>query len=254
MQLEEKSFYQITSLLNKTNSHYPLLESVLQGDMKGKVFADNLSGTRAALIINHLGWVYLIGDECPESFAAEVIEQLRNEGNFLWFGADKIWKDRIRKNISDDIKDLPRFHFEFNMNKFNTLRNIDYPCKIESITEENINRFCTKYEALHNFWNDQNVFLDKGFGYFIEENGEIISMILSAGINSQGAEIEIRTDENHRRKGHAKLLSIKFISRCISAGIKPKWDCNSKNTASVHLAQSLGFDFVEEYPMVFVTV
>lgn len=52
----------------------------------------------------------------------------------------------------------------------------------------------------------------------------------------------IETLVNHRRNGYAKASTSLAAHHLIEIGICPQWDCAYDNTASINLAQSIGYD------------
>jgi len=84
IELQKKDFHKIKSLLNQDNDHYPLLKSVISQTIEGRIFVDQLDelhqqkDCQSALIINKMGWVYLLGREDNEDFNEHVEEILKS--------------------------------------------------------------------------------------------------------------------------------------------------------------------------------
>jgi len=239
----------LTKIMGKDDKHYPLLHSVIQNDMRGFIYLNNNS--TKALIINKLNWVYVIGNKIDLNFDQEMIEILtkRESDNYIWFGMSKHWEKEIRKISGIDIKSYPRLQWKFNTKLFKRIEIKQNSFSYRKINKTNINKI---YSGINNsiidFWTSKGNFLKKGYGYYVEENNEIIGLIISAGIYNNEAEIDIFVNNRYQKQGIGKLLSIKFIQTCLENNIIPKWDCYKYNEGSVKLAKSLGFEIVNEYP------
>lgn len=255
MQLTPEQFHMTGHLLNDENSHLPLLASVLQRDLQGRIFVDDLHRIRSALIISRLDWVYFIGSNDCGDFKHEVIEilNLKSSGNYIWFGASDDWREIVKATVSKNVQDFPRFQNTFDEEVF---RKTTYSpsADILPINEASLDTVLLKYYQDANFWDSPSNFLSKGVGFYIQDRGEIVSAIMSASVTETEMEIDIHTDESHRRKGYAEMLSRAFINACLSKGLLPKWDCYSGNMPSMALAEKLGFFREKQYPLIFITL
>lgn len=88
-------------------------------------------------------------------------------------------------------------------------------------------------------------YVQKGMGFVITKNGEIISGASSYSVYEGGIEIEIDTKEEYRRKGFALICGARLILECLDRGLYPSWD--AQNKGSVALAEKLGYHFSHEY-------
>ena len=88
-------------------------------------------------------------------------------------------------------------------------------------------------------------YLELGRGMVILKNGRIVSGASSYTRYREGIEIEVDTVESERRKHLASAVCAALILRCLKEGLYPSWD--AQNMDSVHLAESLGYEFSHEY-------
>jgi len=77
--------------------------------------------------------------------------------------------------------------------------------------------------------------------YITLANGEAASIAYSSYIHENIIEIGIETAEAHRGKGLARLACAELIRHILEAKRIPMWSCRADNTASVKLAEKLGF-------------
>ena len=88
-------------------------------------------------------------------------------------------------------------------------------------------------------------FLEKGRGFVVLKDGNVVAGASSANCYCDGIEVEIDTDRAERRKGLATAVGAKLILSCLDDGLEPRWD--AATLISVHLAEKLGYRFDREY-------
>lgn len=80
-------------------------------------------------------------------------------------------------------------------------------------------------------------------GYFM--NGKLVSVCDAPDMPYMENAIQhtgIVTLKNERRKGYAKLTAALAAHHLIENGICPQWECHIENTASIALAESIGYE------------
>ncbi|HYO57094.1 GNAT family N-acetyltransferase [Archangium sp.] len=256
MLLAQKDYPLIFGLLDENSRRYPLLESLLQGDISGRVYVDNKDDIRAALVISRLDWVYLLGKHISEAFKGEMVSIFKEKesGSYAWWGADAGTRELARLHVSPNIKAYTRLRFSFNRDRFKAMEAPRLPVPIHGVNRQNLDRVLSKYYVQGSQWDDQETFLRKGLGYFIEDGGEIVSAVMSAAVSGGEAEIDVQTDKAYRGRGYAQYLCHRFIEDCLERGMLPKWDCFKENIPSVNSAKKLGFEVEGEYPLLHITV
>ena len=80
----------------------------------------------------------------------------------------------------------------------------------------------------------------------ILREGRIVSGASSYSRYLEGIEVEVDTVKEERQKGLARVCCATLILQCLSEGLYPSWDAH--NPISVHLAETLGYEFSHEYP------
>lgn len=88
-------------------------------------------------------------------------------------------------------------------------------------------------------------YLGLGRGMVILKDGKIVSGASSYTRYGEGIEIEVDTAPDERRKGLATIACAALILQCLDEGLYPSWD--AQNLHSVHLAETLGYEFDHEY-------
>ena len=77
--------------------------------------------------------------------------------------------------------------------------------------------------------------------FILLSDRKIVSMCKISDINFSGGNIVVWTDSNYRNKGFGKQVLAEAVKWCINNKIIPIYWVDSQNTASINLADSLGF-------------
>ena len=94
-------------------------------------------------------------------------------------------------------------------------------------------------------YKDYRAYKNLGLGIVVLKDGELVAGASSYSRYDKGIEIEIDTQEDHRRKELAYACGAKLILECLEEGLYPSWD--AQNKWSVALAEKLGYHFSHEY-------
>lgn len=98
-------------------------------------------------------------------------------------------------------------------------------------------------------WFSPQEFLNRGIDYCLLEGEKLASVCTSVFATRSGIEIDVHTEEAYQRRGFATLTAAALIDECLRGGRLPNWECFWDNDASSALANRLGFDMVEDYPV-----
>ena len=171
------------------------------------------------------------------------------------------WAELVRDTFNSDLegvselKEIKRYStFEdmsqFDVDKLNEIKSsAKEGFEILDIDEEIYNR-CLENEwskDLVGNYNDYEDYSKKGVGVVLldTKNNEIVSGASSYCTFEGGIEIEIDTNEQHRRNGYALICGASIILKCLEKGIYPSWDAHNKG--SIELAKKLGYKMKGEY-------
>ncbi|MED1565837.1 GNAT family N-acetyltransferase [Bacillus paramycoides] len=229
--------------------------SYLQGHM-GNAWVDNLENPTVAQITVGI-FVFYAGD--PNAEEAE--ELLYNLPDFTLAIVDSDeWKHRIETVHKGSIEKIQRFRFSKNPED---LDRVHIQKLLSTLPEEyeikKIDKDIAKASSFHELSEDFisqfdsiDDFIDRGVGYAILHNGQVVSAATSFSIYDVGIEIEIASHPNHRRKGLATVVASVLILDCLDRGKYPSWD--GANSESVKLAKKLGYTFKESYDTYFIDI
>ncbi|GMQ64145.1 GNAT family N-acetyltransferase [Vallitalea maricola] len=235
-ELKEQDFGRIKPLIDNISHSRALIFSVVEGNLKGRIFVDNMATPKTAFIEGE--FLYLVGFEDNTNFNKKLIKYIFDEKIpkskdkelilFLcsdkWMEIDKMFKKRGCITIQ-------RKTFSFDVDKYKEVRNrydkITYKDEVKKIKDTS------------------------NFGFRIVNNEEIISECMSIAVGSGEAEININTKEAYRRKGYATTVAMEFIDYCISNELIPNWSCWPFRKESINLAKKLGFNEKSDIPAIY---
>lgn len=97
-------------------------------------------------------------------------------------------------------------------------------------------------------WQNQENFLDNGFGFVALHGEEIVCWCLADVTAGEACEIGIETAISHRRCGLATAVTAATVEFCQQAGFKHiGWHCGADNPGSIGTAVNVGFVLERPY-------
>lgn len=191
------------------------------------VFAGNTHNEIARNVIQNLPLKCTIMPSPPEwiALAREIHGDKLVQGKRYSFSADELNKDILYELLNNNpYKGI--------------VKQIDY----ETAYQMSLNDL-QKFHFVN--YDSTNSFVEKGFGYCIKINNQVVSACTSTLVCNKGVEICIISDPNYREKGLATLVASKFILHCLENNLYPNWDAS--NQKSVGLAKKLGYIYIDSY-------
>ncbi|MGM0641904.1 MAG: GNAT family N-acetyltransferase [Thermotogota bacterium] len=245
----------IKELFSSLNFITPV-NSILEGNTPSKIYVDNLDDPSNAFIWNDFRYSYWVGDYNNKEFLFD-LEKLLNEDLFpkakkssdptmvLYPDTKEMLEntEKILKN-KHPLK-IKRQFFKLNKQKFNSLKyEENKDIEIKKMDEEFLYTIGKNIsEDIKTTWKSLGLFLEKGIGFVLLKNDEIISSCHSCFAGKMTFEINVNTyNSENRNKGYAKIVTSKFIEYCIEKNIEPTWECWKGNIPSENLAEKLGFE------------
>ncbi|PFM63467.1 GNAT family N-acetyltransferase [Bacillus cereus] len=230
-----------------------VLLSYLQGHM-GTAWVNDLENPTVAQITVGI-FTFYGGDPT----AVETEELLRNipERILVIVNSDE-WKKRLEAFHEKKIDKILRYKFKRNPELLNRTKLKSFITVLPNGYElRKIDKYIANNPTLHKVSEDFTSqfssiddYVNRGVGYSILYNGEVVCGASSYSIYDDGIEIEVATDPNHRRKGLATVVSAALILDCLENGKYPNWD--AANNTSAKLAEKLGYVFDKAYDTYFV--
>lgn len=232
-----------------TTFAYAVCDQVIDGE----VFANEK--LTAGLIRTANGIYYVFGHTDDQNYNEDLFSCIKKaiektEKRFTLFSSSDEWEMMIEERFSHVLRNIPRMKFQsvtFEERKRDCNKNIYEVKRIDRRDIERSSEFTEKYYK--DYWGSIEAFLNDGFGFYIEQEGLIISECVSIFSGNGFAEIDIVTHEAHQGKGLAQAVATRFIEHCMQNDITPCWDCYVDNTSSRKLANKLSFHNPIEYSL-----
>lgn len=261
-QISKENYPTIKSFINK-HKYKVSANSILDGNTKGEVFADDAINPTIALIwdksilvqifgiINDIVYFNTILKSIIDDYVAPYCALNNETGLLIAFFPQEHWILYSTKIIDDHyLLNSFRWVSEFNHQNYQVFRsrfNKTLPdgyqlCKVTQKVleaEQNIEFI----EEVLSTWTDINEFTAKGLGYCIIKNNKVIASAISCSVfNKKHYEISIDTfDEQERNKGLATQCALAYIDYCLENNYQPHWATDWDNIASQNLATKIGF-------------
>ncbi len=226
-----------------------MIWSCLQGHM-GKAYA---AGFQEAGESRPLSAAILTADFCffagvPHRELIQKVPEAHKEGIVILTAREPEWLQTIEEVWGKEAKKITRYGIKKDPGAFHpeklkayvneiprgySLHSIDANLYEKAMAQKWSRDFCSSFESAEDFCR-------RGLGVAALYKGKLVAGASSYTIYDGGIEIEIDTEENHRRKGLALACGASLILKCLERGLYPSWDAH--DLRSVSLAQKLGYE------------
>ena len=241
----------------------------LAGLTPGRVYVDDLNHPESAVIWNDYRFSYLAGDPADDAFCQGLVDLLDGEllpalggshdPTLVLYPDSTAWIDVLEHRLAAYkpqrlFRSLHRFsRVDFEQGA-GSLADPVQGFQLLPINAELCERFPDLAFAYELLWGGVHNFLARGFGFCMLADGELASACDSAFCAGGRAEIGVETRIPYRRQGLARQVAAVFIRESLERGLEPVWECWWENEASRSLAARLGFEWLEDYPVLFIEI
>ena len=262
VELQSDEFEKARAIFAGENTHVAI-NATIDGNCPGRIFVDDPATPMAAFIWNDIRYGFLAGDPDNNAFVASLSVLLgetllpeaegSHDPTLILYPYPQSWQAKIG-TIGGDYPPvtLHRRMFSFDPAHFITHDWKDHlptEFRMPSIDAEMLADEEELAGEMDFLWGDREKFLQRGFGFCLRNGGEIVSTCFSVFVSGNQHEISITTHPEYRKRGFGTLAAAAYIERCLQNDIEPVWQCWRDNTASVQLAQKLGFAPEMDYPV-----
>lgn len=228
-----------------------LIDSVLEGHFgEAHVLMDGDSIVAARLDSGAFTVIY--GDPGHESIES----LLRELPIFIVTPQDETWKEKFTEYFGEQAQEISFIQFSTKKLDQGNLEAI-----VEKLPEEY--QIVTLDAALapkamsdlnneyliENFKSPQD-FEERGIGFCILKDGQVVCAATSMAKSSTSIDIEIMTHKDFRRKGLATIAGAKLVLTCLEQDIEPVW--LAANHESELLANKLGYERSGAYGSLYI--
>ncbi len=253
-ELNMQEFNKVAHLLDKIDHNKSIIFSVIEGTAKGSIYVDDLDKPNTVFIFPENSFFYIAGNEKNNEFNNKlytlIFEDILGESNdaeMVLFPLSQGWKDKLnellkgKKAITIDRKTFSFDEVAFNTNKINISEKLLDGYSLKRIDKDIANKI-----NVTKSWKSIDEFLNRGIGYCIVKDNEIVSACYSIYVGKGEAEVDIFTKEEYMGQGFGKIVATSFIENCLKEGLSPIWSCWPFREASRALAKKLGFKGEED--------
>ncbi len=259
--LPSEEYKRVLQHLDKVPFDTFFARSVLENHLKGRVYVDSIEQPDTCYILHPYGLSLLLGEPSKRFESWLKTHMLGNrdtKSTHEWLQVHPdIWNDRVRSFLGEDLVSPKepydgtkvelhtRVNFEFNKDRFKGYCDGKRPTPPSGYRmveiEDGLFDSIEGTVVPKSFWDTPKDFIDRGKGFCILKDKDIVSWSYTAWVHGKVFEIGIETDPNYRGKGFAEMVSVRFIEHSLDNGLDPVWSCRLENTGSYRLALKLGF-------------
>lgn len=265
-ELNKNDFYRCNSLINQQGQIE--VKAVIEGINPGRIFVDNITSPSSGLVwLGNNDGFFFIGNEENEVFTNEinnfidaVIKPDAKKVGLNWFEGmgnqprwnkviEKVFEHRKLESWNQRVYTLQKENYQANYEA--TLEQGYIVRNINKTLYENISNDINNIEFLHSqilkSWSSPDEFFNKGIGYCIVYDNNIISVCFSVFVVENVHSVAIETLEAYRRKKLAQRIANRFVKDCLETDRLPYWDCMEDNEPSIAIAKNIGFTNLFNY-------
>lgn len=232
MKLVTTNHKQYQPLFQNYEHSIPIIYSSIEGQYSCYLYVDHLDNPTYGLLFTQFDFNYLGYINAFNIDQNEVKQTIKNHIKafdvkecimFAPTQEGELILESIFKSFNGVVDE--RFTFKLDIDEF---KKISKCVNVDNAVLE----YCKDYGARIEYPKCE-IYLDE----------KLVSYAKAFMIGQSSAEIDVFTDESHRRKGYAQICSIRLIQELLKNGIKPNWNAWWHKESSHLLAGKLGFKF-----------
>lgn len=258
--LPENRYNKVKNIFKKLSFNLAV-RSIIDKNTRGQIYVDKTDEPETALIWNEMTELFVSGkisDEVIKKITNLINQKIIHEANERYIPGFNIyypsieWKNKLDNIfIKNKVRKIKREYYEFNNEIYDWEKRKDDNLDLREINCDLLNSNYKNIEKLNgwvkSFWINGKAFEEKGTGYCLLKNDQIVSWCFSVYVKDKDYELAVATVKENQKKGYAKLVAARTVSRCIEENLNPQWHCNSQNTPSKKIAKDIGFKNIRDY-------
>lgn len=223
----------------------------IQGYM-GEAYVDKLPNPEVGMIIS--GEYSFFAGDIMNSQASELTDKLfdlnsSDETVCIFSDEEPEWEQFLMSVKKNNPQIVPRYgivqkDYTFDEQRLNDfIKQLSEGYKLVLFDEE------LYKQAMEETWSKEfcetflsaDDYLARGFGYAVTKDGKLVSGTSTMTVYDGGAEVQVATHPEYRRKGLAMVCASAFVLECQKRKIRPCWD--AANKISKKMALALGYEY-----------
>lgn len=225
-------------LFNAYEHNIPVIYSALEGQYESDLYVNDEQNPEFALLFTAFDYHYVGGHKNSIGIVSSIRDLVfskylkeKQSKEAILVTPNASWRN-IMKEVFDGYSEIvdKRYIYRLNHQKFQ---------QVDDFVQQKRLRLLLEQEAQMQSKSLYDVAK-------LEDDYKLVSYCSAFMLGGGHAEIDVKTDEAYRRKGYAKMTSIHLIKHLLNKSIEPDWTCWEHKIASQKLAESIGFEKVNE--------
>jgi RimJ/RimL family protein N-acetyltransferase len=222
----------------------PALWAVLKGNHTGKALVDEPQRPTQAVLRTDAVLTY---------FSARTQQAFLNQGIAFFRELGEVWlvwphETSLSPPEVESVTIVERLEFtDANPDTLNQLRSQLPAVFSMRVIDAQLLQRCAWRDEMAFYAGSTENFLAHGIGLCMMQDDEILVEAYASALGKTRAEIGAITNESYRGRGYAPIACAFLIEACQQRGYQAYWSCDADNTASMRVAQKLGFLQIRPY-------
>lgn len=236
----QQTFFKSSNRAHNFSGSPAFVSSVVERTIPGAIFC-----VKQSYVIRTDSGLYFVTGPVEEELYAFLQRCMTGDGRFTLFVTDTSWQQRLD---AAPLRKIPRYAYSLDTAVYQALPRLHPAYPIQRIDAKTI-MMSTEFPQVYyeEYWGSVAQFLAHGSGFCMMDEEQIVGEATAIFQSTTAAEVDIFTHPDYRGKGIAKQLAMAFIDHCLAQNITPHWDCDVRNTASIVLAEKIGFTTRKPY-------
>jgi hypothetical protein len=257
IELRQHAFEVVRPLFSGIEHSVALVHSVIEGNSRGRILVDRLESPSSAYLILEGAFHFVAGNPDDQEFKDGLVSFLfddllsgTGEPQLILFAFSDAWRQALDGLLNPyGAKRIARQMFSFHPARFEAhvgwRERLPHGVRVERIDQHLVEAHPEYLPLLDE--------ASKRFGVCVTVEGKIASDCSAVAVGGGEAEVDIHTQGESRRQGHAMRAACAFIEECLARDLTPNWSCWPQREASCALALKLGFEAMPDVPAHFWT-
>jgi RimJ/RimL family protein N-acetyltransferase len=254
--------------------HNLMIDAVLDGNSRGRVYSDAAANSEAAFVRTTAGY-FLAGRTDIEPFKvclANTVAAIR-AGETIWPGEPAFdieyrpdaWLPVIQSILgTTTIATFDQVYFELERPLIPDwdqrilsgliLRSLDETMFDQRLVADDDPEF--EFYDLKTWvgtWTSPARFLEQGIAVGAFDKDRLVGWAITDCVSRQRCELGVYVHPGFRRRGLATLITAAAVETCLDHGMQQiGWHCGSDHVASRRIAEAVGFAFSRQYSRLFI--
>ena len=226
------------------------IECVLE-DQMGMAFVDNLENPSAYMI--KIGSFHYFAGDANSAGGGEIVKSFQPYNMFM--SAMPGWAETFMNFYGERFFEIERYMFSSETISVEHLRKLCQDLKFAQDVKRMDANLLQRIKGQDHFidvsdFESPEDFVERGIGFYAENDGEVIGAAYSSLVCSTGIEVSLFVADEHRRQGLATALSANLVRWCFENNMDAHWD--AANLESCKLAEKLGYTSQGTYQAYFL--